>query len=267
MDFDGPYLSRLLGGKTIGKKVHFLEEVDSTNIYAAELARRGAEEGEAVIADSQQKGRGRLDRTWISPPGANLYTTIILRPPILPASSPQITLTAGVAVAEVLRGYCGDRVTLKWPNDVQVGGKKICGILTELRLKGAEIDYVVVGIGINVNMGFEHYNSYLSSIATSLKEELHREVSRTEVAAGLFQSVEKWYKRFIRQGFAPVREQWLAYSGIIGQGIRVVSGQEVLKGRAVGMDDDGALLILDEDGRTRRVIAGDVLTEGHSCCS
>lgn len=258
MDFDGRHFRHLLEGRVIGKRVHFLKEVDSTNNRAAELARGGSEEGEVVIAERQVKGKGRLSRVWQSPLGVNLYTTIILRPSISPAVSPQITLTAGVAVAETLSFYCGKDVTLKWPNDVQVRGKKICGILAEMRLRGTDIDFVVVGIGININIRRDDFDASFRDEATSLREELGHDVSRRDVAVRLFNCFEKWYDRFIREGFPPVREAWIAFAGILGREIRVVSGNQIDRGRVLGIDDQGALLIGNDNDETKRVIAGDV---------
>jgi len=262
MDLEARHLNRLLEGKTIGKRIYVLGEVDSTNRYAAELAREGAEEGEVVIADSQSRGRGRLGRTWQSPPGRNIYVSVILRPSIRPADSPLITLTAGVAVAEALSAYCADAVTLKWPNDVMIRGKKICGMLAEMKLRGAEIDFIVVGIGININMKKADFDEPFKT-ATSLRIELDRDVSRADVTVKLLGSFEKWYGVLMKEGFAPVREKWISLSGILGREIHVHSGDKIEKGRAAGFDEDGALLLLDEAGRTRRIISGDVvLAEG-----
>jgi BirA family biotin operon repressor/biotin-[acetyl-CoA-carboxylase] ligase len=262
MDLDAVQLSRLLKGKTFGKKIHLLEEVDSTNTYAARLALEGAEEGETVIADRQTRGKGRLERTWQSPPGRNLYVTVILRPPISPSVSPQITLTAGVAVAETLSAYCGDAVTLKWPNDVMIRGRKVCGILTELRLRGSEVDFVIVGIGININMDQEDFDESFG-VSTSLKAELGREVSRTEVAARLLDDFGAWYRIFLEEGLKPVRERWIISSGMLGKKIEVRMKGAVERGTVAGLDENGALLLVDEGSKTKRVIAGDVtLAEG-----
>jgi BirA family biotin operon repressor/biotin-[acetyl-CoA-carboxylase] ligase len=263
MDFDGDQLTRLLKGHSIGRRIHFFREVESTNLYAAELARRGAEEGEVVVADCQCRGRGRLDRTWQSPPDKNLYTSVILRPPIPPAVSPQITLTTGVAVAETLSVYAGNAVSLKWPNDVLIHGKKACGILTEMRLKGAEIDFIIVGIGLNVNMRQEDFSESVREAATSLSAELGRDFSRTEVTVKLLNLFEKWYGIFVKEGFSSVRERWMALSGILGREIRVFSKGRVERGRVTGLDEDGALLIFNEERKEKRIIAGDVvLMEG-----
>ncbi len=261
LHFDGRHLTERLKGRSFGGRVHFLKEVDSTNLRAAELARKGAGEGEVVVSEHQRKGRGRLGRSWQSPPGVNLYASFVLRPHIPPAVSPQITLTAGVAVAEALSTYVAEGVTLKWPNDVQIGGRKVCGILAEMRLKGSEVDFVVVGIGINVNIRREAFDPSFRETSTSLREELGREMSRLDVAVRMFDCFERWYGIFLRDGFQPVRDRWLTYAGILGREIEVRSGDEVQAGRVIGIDGEGALL-LETRGGMRRVIAGDVILSG-----
>lgn len=243
----------------MGKRVHFLEEAGSTNDVAIELARRGAEEGEVVIADRQLKGKGRIGRSWQSPSRSNLYASVILRPSIPPAVSPQITLTAGVAVAEALSEYCGGDVTLKWPNDVRIREKKVCGILTEMRLRGGEIDFVIVGIGININMRKDAFDEAFRDVSTSLREELGREVPRGDVAVSMLGCLDCWYGRFLAEGFHPIRERWLFRSGILGKDIRVQSGTRMQAGNVLGIDEEGALLLLDGDGRKIRILSGDVL--------
>ncbi len=266
-DFDADKLSRLLLGEVLGKRIHFLEEVDSTNNYAVGLAVAGAEEGEAVIADRQTRGKGRLDRVWMSPPGKNLYLTVILRPRISPSVSPQLTLTAGVAAAEVLSGYCGDKVSLKWPNDILIRGRKACGILTEMRLRGTEVDFIVVGMGVNINMDRTDFDESFG-LATSLKVEVGREVSRFDVALKLLRGFGKWYRVFLEGGFSPIREEWIASSGMLGRRIEVRSKDNVEKGVFEGLDEKGALLLLDEEEERRHIISGDVvLAEGWKCCS
>ena len=156
----------------VGRTIHYLDSVDSTNTLALKLAREGALEGEVVLADHQLKGRGRLpDRNWQSPPGRNIYFSVILRPPLKPSRSPALTLMAGVAVSRVLSEYCPGRVTLKWPNDVQIDGRKTAGILTEMRMRGDSIDCVIIGIGVNVLMDRDEFDEAIRDRATSLKEE------------------------------------------------------------------------------------------------
>ncbi len=255
--FDKTNLERLASGCLIGRSIHFLDKVDSTNNHAISLAIDGADEGETVIAECQTAGKGRLrDRVWQSPPGRNLYTSVILRPDIPPAYAQVLTLVAGVAVAELLSGYCP--VTLKWPNDVLAGGRKICGILTEMRMKGQRLDFVVVGIGINVNMEPDDFQVEFRHVATSLKEQTSNITSRLYLAAGLYGLLEKWYKIFLKSGFVPVRDRWIEYSDIIGKTIEVTDRGSVRRGTCRGIDSNGLLLLVDENNRTTQVLSGDV---------
>lgn len=266
-----------LAGRRIGVAVHFRAEVDSTNRLALALAREGAPEGTVVLADSQTQGRGRLDREWQSPAGCNLYLSILLRPALLPAEMAQITLLAGVALAETVAAYCPAGVGLKWPNDVLVGGRKICGILTEMRTAGLAAAAVVVGIGLNVNIAAADFAPGHRRLATSLREETGRELSRTAVALRLLATFDDWYGRFCREGFGPVREGWLARSEMAGRFVRVRFGDGLDEGWVEGIDRDGALLLKGPDGALLRVTAGDatLLKEegagagggGERCCS
>jgi BirA family biotin operon repressor/biotin-[acetyl-CoA-carboxylase] ligase len=185
-----------------------------------------------------------------------------LRPPIEPSVAPQLTLTAGVAVAELLSHYCPDDVTLKWPNDIQVKRKKICGILTEMRTLGVTIDYVIVGIGININMTKEEFQEDFREISTSLKEELGSAMSRTQFAILLYKCFEKWYTLYERNGFEFVRDAWLRYSGILGKYIRVNDRESFQHGEVLGIDEYGALLIFDDEKKLKRILSGDVTLIG-----
>jgi BirA family biotin operon repressor/biotin-[acetyl-CoA-carboxylase] ligase len=256
-DMSEEAIRRRMQSHMIGRDVHFLDEIDSTNAYAFKLAAKGASEGTVVVADRQTKGRGRLDRTWESPPNCNIYTSLILRPTVEIARAPQITLLAGAAVAETLAAVCPERVTLKWPNDVQIRGKKVCGILTEMRSTVSGIDFVIVGIGINVNMSLAELSPEVREIATSLKEMAGSPLSRLDVMAGLLTVFEKLYTVFLAEGFAPVRSQWLKYFDLTGKLISVTFKDEVQTGKVAGIDDDGALLIIDAEGAVRHIFAGD----------
>ncbi len=255
--FNKANLEKLVSDGLIGNKIHFFDEIDSTNNHAVSLAVDGAGEGEVVIADCQTAGRGRLrNRIWHSPPGRNLYTSIILRPDIQPAFAQGLTLVAGVAVAELLSGYCP--VALKWPNDILAGGRKISGILTEMRIKGQNLDFVVVGIGINVNMESTDFHEEICDISTSLKGQTSNSISRLGLTVDLYRLLEKWYRLFIDEGFVPVRDRWMEYSDMIGKTIEVTGTDVVQRGRCRGIDSKGALLLIDEENRTRRVLSGDV---------
>ena len=255
-EFDAERVRALLAGKRIGHPLHCLATVDSTNRAAWALAREGAPEGTMVIADRQTAGRGRLERVWQSPPGCNLYASIVLRPPIPAAETPRITLAAGVAVAEALLPLCPAGVNLKWPNDVRIGEKKVCGILAERKTAGAAVA-LVVGIGVNVNIVRADFDPAFRESATSLLEETGRIHSREELAVALCGRFEKWYKTLLCEGFPPVRERWLSLSGMAGKRVRLLFRGEEREGLVAGIDGDGALLLSDERGDIRRVTAGD----------
>jgi BirA family biotin operon repressor/biotin-[acetyl-CoA-carboxylase] ligase len=258
MDFNEQNLIDRLSGKRIGTRIHFFQEVDSTNDVAFQLALGGADEGNVVIAESQTSGKGRLKRQWQSPPGCNLYTSIILRPEIAPVFAPQITLTTGVAVADLLSLHCPGNVTLKWPNDVQIRGKKVCGILTEMSASMEyKIDFIIVGIGINVNIERSDLDESFRDIATSLKEEVGSKISRLDLIVKLFDNLEYLYATLRMEGFGSIRGMWLKYSDMAGKQIRVVFNDSVQAGEVHGIDDFGALIISDENEVIRRVIAGD----------
>ena len=204
------------------------------------------------------EGEGPSEQEWQSPPGCNIYASIALRPPIEPVYAPQITLMTGVAVAELLSGYCTGAVTLKWPNDVQIGGKKVCGILAEMSASsGDSVDFVVVGIGINVNIRKNDFDESIRDMATSLAEEAGENISRLDLAAKLFDRFDDLYTRLLDSGFGSIKDAWLSYCDMVGKQVRVIFRNDIESGKVLGIDDFGALVISDEKGKTKRVIAGD----------
>ncbi len=245
--------------KLIGRKILYFPEVESTNLRAHGEARRGAEEGTAVLADSQSAGKGRLARAWHSPAGVNLYASIILRPPIPPAEAPQITVAAGVALAKALARVSGLEPRVKWPNDIFLNGKKVSGILSEMDSQGGLTRFVVLGIGVNVNGRAEDFPPDLRGIATSLRAETGREIPRQTVAAQVFDHLEEEYFRFLQEGLSPrLHQEWNRLSWVNGKRVTLKMQDGEISGQALGLDTDGALLLLDDEGRTRRYIAGDV---------
>ncbi|HET58329.1 MAG TPA: biotin--[acetyl-CoA-carboxylase] ligase [Deltaproteobacteria bacterium] len=259
-----PYteLQRRLAGTRFGGTVHFLETTDSTNTVALELAEGGAPEGDLVIADRQKQGRGRLPgRNWQSPAGRNLYVSAILRPMTNPSKAATLTLTAGVAVAEALEAWCPGRVSIKWPNDVNIGGKKVSGILTEMRTRGDSVDFVVVGIGVNIFMKFDEFDEQFRHRATSLLEETTHTLDRVDVAAAVLRSLDRWYETYSREGFAPVRSRWLDRAGTVNERVTVDDRGSSKKGIVRGIDEEGALLLEDEAGSVVRILSGDVLVQ------
>lgn len=258
MNLSEQTLKERLAGKKIGSFVRYFREIDSTNTMACRLALEGAEEGVIVVADTQLRGKGRLNRTWHSPSGTNLYVSIILRPQIAPAMASQITLMAGVAVADMLSCYCPEGVSIKWPNDVLIRSKKVCGILTEMKTAAACVDFIILGIGLNVNMNREDFDPFLRDTATSLKLETGRIHDRLEVISRLFDFINKWYKIFLRAGFIGMRDVWMGHADILGKRIKVIFKDDIQFGTVTGIDDDGTILMKGENGATQRVIAGDV---------
>jgi len=257
MDWNEELLKSNLAGKAIGHKVYYYPETGSTNDEAYRLAAAGAPDGTVVIADSQSRGKGRMSRVWHSPAGSNIYTSVILRPPLKPAAAPQISLVAGVAVAELLETYCPGRVELKWPNDVLIAGKKICGILAQMKTAVKGVDFVVVGIGINVNIGENRFPPELKDIATSLDLEAEREIPRLNLIINLYENLAKWYKKLLQNGFVVIKEKWLDLTPMIGKDVQVMFLKERICGKAHDLDEDGALIIITGNNERLKVSAGD----------
>jgi BirA family transcriptional regulator, biotin operon repressor / biotin---[acetyl-CoA-carboxylase] ligase len=260
MDFNVDELRSYFLRRTIGRRIEYHEEVESTNTEALHLAQQDAQEGAVVIAEAQSYGRGRLDRIWESPPAMNLYLSVILRPDIPAVSASLIPLMVGVAVAEVISQYCKGRVRLKWPNDVLIDGKKICGILTEMRTKADRAAFIIAGIGVNINMRKLHFPRELRETATSLWIETECEVDRLDFAVRLIETLERWYRIFLNGGQDHIRQSWLNYADIIGRRIEVVFKSDTQRGIVVGLDENGALLLQGETG-VQQVLAGDVYIE------
>lgn len=242
----------------MGRKIHYFTRLGSTNSTAYELAAQGAEEGEAVVAESQERGKGRLGRIWFSPPFLNLYLSVILRPGWPPHQAPLITLMGAVATAETIERFCGLHPVIKWPNDLLLGGRKVAGLLNEIQSETDRIHFIVLGIGVNLNVDRTTFPEAIQPLATSLREELGRTISRKDFLCLLFERLEEWYTRLKGEGRDPILQAWKEWAQISGQRVRVTSFGEVLSGVAIDIDSEGALLMRTEDGMTRRVVAGDV---------
>ncbi|UCD71687.1 MAG: biotin--[acetyl-CoA-carboxylase] ligase [Syntrophobacterales bacterium] len=247
-----------LGTQTIGKEIHVFGELDSTNSKAYRMATEGADEGEVIVADRQLRGRGRLGRQWLSPPGVNLYVSIILRPPIAARNAPLITLMGAVATAKATKGISGLQPRIKWPNDLLINNKKIAGLLNEVKCREDKVEFVVLGIGINVNMTLASVPEQIRSIATSLREELGYDISRVESLKALLQELEAEYRAFLAGESERLLRQWEEFSQMVGKLVEMRSFHEVIRGRVRGIDSDGSLLLSSSDGSERRVIAGDI---------
>jgi BirA family transcriptional regulator, biotin operon repressor / biotin---[acetyl-CoA-carboxylase] ligase len=246
----------------LGKRIHYFSELDSTNSRARRLAEQGAQAGEIVIAESQTCGRGRLDRAWISPPYVNLYLSVILRPKLPPIDAPQITLVAAVALVEALAAFIPVAPAIKWPNDILAGGRKLAGILTESVCHAEGIDFVILGIGVNVNYAVESMPDAIRKRATSLISLAGESVSRECVLRRLIQDLDRCYGELEETGFQALAARWEARFELRGKKVRVEMTDRIIIGTAGGIDRDGALILEDGRGELQRVVAGDVVPVG-----
>lgn len=242
----------------IGREVFFYESVDSTNTVAAELAEKGTPEGTVVIADSQEKGRGRLGRFWVSPPHVNIHMSIILRPEIEPKDVTLLTIMSAVACVTALRGVTGLKVTIKWPNDLIVSGKKMGGILTEVKSDPDRIIFAVIGVGINVNMDVDMFPDDIRQIATSVKNETGEMHSRTAIIVEILNELEHWYKILKRTGGKPLLSEWQQLTSTLGRDVRITVGKETFTGIAESIDDEGMLILRLPSGMLKKISAGDL---------
>jgi BirA family biotin operon repressor/biotin-[acetyl-CoA-carboxylase] ligase len=248
-----------LNTKRLGRRFYYLTEIDSTNRYARDLAEGGANEGEVVIAESQSQGRGRLGRTWISPPYLNLYFSLILRPRLAPLHAPQITLMAAVALGDSFGSFLPCPAVIKWPNDILVDGKKLAGVLTESSCTATELEFVILGIGVNVNFPRELMPDGIRDRATSLMEIGAAMVDREAFLGRLIQDLDRCYGVLEESGFDALAPIWESRFGLRGCRVKVAMTDGVVTGRAQGIDADGALIVETGGGKRERIIAGDVI--------
>ena len=244
-------LETLLFGQ---KEIHHLVGTDSTNRVAKELAAQGAAEGSVIVSEEQSKGRGRLGRSWFSPPGEGIYLSMILRPSISPGDAPRITLLSGVALAEALLAQTPLDVHVKWPNDILVGDRKLAGILTEISAEMDAIVYVVVGMGINVNI--RQFPPELERKGTSIYLETGETHSRLDLVRAFFKYFETYYERFLREGFRPVVNRCRELCHIMGRKVQVEAAGQKTVGHVLDIDEEGHLVLQDRTGGVHRIFSG-----------
>jgi BirA family biotin operon repressor/biotin-[acetyl-CoA-carboxylase] ligase len=262
-DLSGARVRAALAQAGLAHPVVWFDSVGSTNDEARNLLTKGAMDGTIVLADEQTAGRGRLDRSWYSPPGSGLWLSLIFPPDLAPDQTPWLAMITGLAAAEGVEQVTGLRPVLKWPNDLllanpatgETGYRKVAGILTELSFQDSRVEAVIVGLGLNVNTDFRHQPE-LASRATSLATVSGHPVDRTELLVAILSRLDVRYQA-VRAGQSPAPD-WAGRLVTIGQPVRVRMGPDLVEGQAEGVDPDGALRLRQSDGRVIRVIAGDV---------
>lgn len=247
----------------MGQQVIVLPVAESTQLEIRSLAEQDAPEGTLVIAEEQTQGRGRMGRSWYSPAGKGLWMSLLLRPSLPISTAPQLTLLTAVAVCRAIRSVAGVDAAIKWPNDILIKGKKVCGILLESVGEDGLIRFAVAGIGIDVNLLADELPSELSEIMTSLRIERGCEpVDRAVLAGAILTELEQLYNIFLEEGFNRIAALWEALSFTLNRKVTVQTPEGQCRGTAEALDRSGALILLTETGERMRIFSGDVAIEG-----
>jgi len=257
-DISPAVIEATLRTRVIARPLEVVAEIGSTNDAVMGAGRAGRAEGLAILADRQTAGRGRRGRSWASPAGVGLYTSVLLRPQLTPAKMPLLTLVAGLGVAEAVEEIAGVATRLKWPNDVLVEGRKVAGILAEMASVDEQVGHIVIGIGINVNHGPQDLPEELFPAATSLSLVTGSRIPRGELAAAVYNGLDRWYQIFRQRQIEAILAAGRERSATLGRPVDVLADEERWQGLAVDLDADGALLVREEGGELRRVVASDV---------
>jgi len=253
-------IRKSLNTKLFGKKIYTFETIDSTNDCAQMLAEQGAEEGIVVFAEKQTKGRGRLGRIWESEAGKNIMFSVILRPKFAQDQMGLIGFLIAVSVAEAIEKNINQSIELKWPNDLLINSKKFCGILLEASFQQGMLDFIIVGIGVNVNQ--TTFSKELKEKATSLKLECGREFDRSAILRDILESLEVNYLETHRQGFNSIIERWAQRCHIFDKEIRISHRDKIITGKVVRLNSDGGLIVKLPDQKEIKVMAGDATVVG-----
>lgn len=244
----------------LGKEVCFYREVSSTNNIARYLASNGAPANTIVLSSYQAagRGRGRMNRQWVCPPGKGLLMSLILRPEIDTQAIAQLTLLCAVVVAETIKTFSGCAAGIKWPNDILIGGKKVCGILAEANFLDGRLDYVVIGLGINVNLERRDLPADCRETSTSLKIEQNQTFSRFDLLRHFISIWDKHYQGFLNGGYSYLRPFWLANNITLGRVVNIIRNDEIISGEALDINEQGGLMIRLKDGNVQEFLAEDV---------
>lgn len=248
---------RKLETTLLGQEIVFYKETDSTNTQAKNHA-KDYPEGTIFLADTQSRGRGRLGRNWSSIPGKGIWCTVLLKPSLRPSVAAQFPLLTAVAITEALRQY-GVKAVIKWPNDVLVEGKKICGILIEMGAELDQINFLVIGFGLNVKHQNFDFPEEIRSHVTSMEILLNNEIDRVELLSSILLQIEKRYFQFLKDGFAPILKRWKEYNCTLGINTKISRfNQPPLYGKALDLNYDGSLLLELKDGQIISVFSGEI---------
>ncbi len=251
-----------LDGEIIGVpsvKIHYFPSVESTNERLKTMAEEGAPEGTVVLAEEQTRGKGRLGRSWSSPLGKGIWLSVLLKPAVFPQETPGFTLVAAVAVTRALNGpYAYLKAGIKWPNDILIRERKICGILTELKAEADRLHYLVIGIGLNANQAPEDFPPELASTATSLYLESGKKADRLALTASVINELDHLYTTIRTQGTGPIIQAWKKNSITLERRVSVSLPAGNFSGTAVDIQDDGALVVQGDDGTRKHFHAGEV---------
>ena len=248
-------------GSWAGREILYLDEVDSTNTAAKKAAENGAVHGTLVVSERQTGGKGRRGRAWDSPRGTGIFMTLILRPNMAPVHASMLTLVAALAVADGIRECTGAESLIKWPNDIVMSGKKICGILTEMSADPDCINYVAVGIGINVNM--EEFPEEIRGVAASIFTETGKKTKRSLLISAVMAAFERYYEVFMKTtDMSGLLEDYNGKLANCGRTVRVLDPAGEYSGTAIGIDREGELLVEMEGTTVRRVLSGEVSVRG-----
>lgn len=254
-------LSSVIDSQWAAKKIYYFEETDSTNIRAKRLGDHGEPRGTLVVANQQNAGRGRRGRGWVSPEGCSIYMSLLLRPIFHPTKAPMLTLVMALAVAKGVNECTGLDVEIKWPNDIVINGKKLVGILTEMSTEVDYINHVVIGVGINVNM--ERMPEELQEKATSLRIESGHTQKRSELIAEIMRQFERYYALFLEtQDLRKIQDEYNELLVNRDEEVRVLGTKDEYNAYALGINQEGELLVKRQDGITEAIFAGEVSVRG-----
>lgn len=253
-------IRRRLRTTVVGRHLFLFGEVESTNTVLRHLARSGATEGTAVLAEGQRQGRGRLGQEWFSPSGVNLYASVLFRERLTPREAPLFSFIASLAVADAVKEL-GLHPAIKWPNDVLVDSKKVAGSLVECATRGEALDFLVLGVGVNLNVDLASLHAALGeagAAATSLSAVTRHEIERNAFAASYLNQLEAWALRHRKEGAAAVLAAWRDRDILTGRRVTVRGNAPGFDGRVLGVNDDGQLVVQDSLGGRHVILTEEI---------